>query len=75
MQASSALAIKEKAEDKALTYFFDKGKYETDSNNTVDDYRHVYWNVLMRVQFGKEEAKAIADAHEYGPLKKWRSRY
>lgn len=68
-QASSVLAIKEKAENKALTYFFDKGKYENDSNNTVDAYRHVYWNALMRVQFGEEGAKAIADAHEYGPIK------
>ncbi len=69
--------VKGKAEDKAKEYFFDSYKKLTSSeqkevslaNNTLDAYRHTYWNATMAYWFGEEAAKRMADAHEYGPLK------
>lgn len=54
--------------DKAKEFF---GKHYKNSlgNNTLDAYRHTYWNATMTHWFGDEAAKYMADAHEYGPLK------
>lgn len=38
------------------------------NNNTLDAYRHTYWNALMYSTIGAEEAKAFTDAHEYGEI-------
>ncbi len=49
--------------------FFGKSYGEDLANNTLDAYRHTYWNATMTHWFGDEAAKYMADAHEYGPLK------
>ena len=54
--------------DKAKDFF--GGPYKNNlGNNTLDAYRHTYWNATMTHWFGDEAAKRMADAHEYGPLK------
>ena len=36
------------------------------TNNEADAFRHTYWNALLSNMVGKEVAKLLTDAHEYG---------
>ena len=71
-KAFNAMQIKDKPVAKSIEYlsneYTEKGSI-IDFNNTLDAYRHTYWSALMCYEFGKDAAKDMADAHEYGPLK------
>ncbi len=65
---ATALKTELVSKKKAKT-FFGESYGGVSANNTLDAYRHTYWNATMAYWFGEEAAKRMADAHEYGPLK------